>query len=66
MKFFVRWPIFFSAEEGIYLAVTDAPTPVRFNITDLSTLGRNEALLANQTLQALVSMNEGNCVEAVL
>jgi hypothetical protein len=38
--------IFYSAEEGIYLAVTDAPTPVRFNITDLSTLGRDETLLA--------------------
>jgi hypothetical protein len=37
--------ILYSAEEGIYLAVTDAPTPVRFNITDLSTLGRGEPLL---------------------
>jgi len=26
-------------EEGIYLAVTDAPVPLRFNISDLSTLG---------------------------
>ena len=26
-------------EEGIYLAVTDAPVPIRFNISDLSTMG---------------------------
>ncbi len=28
-----------SVENGIYMAVTDAPVPVRFNITDLSTIG---------------------------
>jgi len=26
-------------EEGIYMAVTDAPVPIRFNISDLSTMG---------------------------
>ena len=27
---------------GIYLAVTDSPVPMRFNITDLSSLGKHE------------------------
>ena len=29
-----------SIENGIYMAVTDAPVPLRFNISDLSTLGK--------------------------
>ena len=28
-----------SQENGIYLAMTDSPVPIRFNISDLSTLG---------------------------
>ena len=30
-----------SVENGIYMAVTDAPVPVQFNISDLSTIGRS-------------------------
>ena len=31
-----------SAKDGIYLAMTDNPTPIRFNISDLSTIGNSE------------------------
>ena len=33
-----------SVENGIYMAVTDAPVPVRFNITDLSTIGKRSSV----------------------
>ena len=37
-------------EEGIYLAVTDAPVPIRFNISDLSTMGMQYPTLWPATL----------------
>ena len=33
-----------SPDAGIYLAVTDSPTPLRFNITNLATIGRRDRL----------------------
>ena len=52
-----------SVENGIYMAVTDAPVPIRFNITDLSTIGRQgfvDLILYNYSLSLCTSIKHKN------